>query len=269
VAEGLTGRRAVVTGGASGIGAACARLLAERGASVVVADIDAIRAQEVADSVGGQPLEVDVASEESVRAAAERCETTFGDTDILVTSAGVTQNPIPPESLDQELWDRVMEIDLRGTWLCASIFGAGMARRGRGSIVTIASIAGMRSMPLHAYSPAKAGVISLTSNLATEWGRSGVRVNVVSPGYTLTPLLQAVIDSGHRDPTDLIENAALGRLVAPEEVAAAVCFLASDDAAAITGINLPVDAGWLATTSWHTYGGQPSARPQTRNQEQT
>jgi NAD(P)-dependent dehydrogenase (short-subunit alcohol dehydrogenase family) len=267
VAKQLTGRRAVVTGGASGIGEACARLLADRGADVVIADIDVDRARQVADALGGHALEMDVSSEESVRAGVRRCDEEFGDVDVLVTSAGVTQNPTGPEDFDQTSWDRVVAIDLRGTWLCASLFGAGMAARGRGSIVTIASIAGMRSMPLHAYSPAKAGVISMTANLAAEWGRSGVRVNVVSPGYTLTPLLQAVIDSGHRDPTDLIENSALGRLVSPDEIAAAVGFLASDDAAAITGINLPVDAGWLATTSWHTYGGIPAAR--TSDEEQT
>jgi Enoyl-(Acyl carrier protein) reductase len=107
---------------------------------------------------------------------------------------------------------------------------AGVVRqRGRGSIINIASIAGMRSMPMHAYAPAKAAVIAITECLAAEWGRSGVRVNAVSPGYTLTPALQAAIDKGQRDVSMLNENSALGRMVSPEEVARAVCFLASED----------------------------------------
>jgi NAD(P)-dependent dehydrogenase (short-subunit alcohol dehydrogenase family) len=100
----------------------------------------------------------------------------------------------------------------------------------------------------------------MTECLAAEWGRSGVRVNAVSPGYTRTPALQAAIDRGQRDVTALEDNSALGRMVEPEEIAKAVAFLASGDAAAITGVNLPVDAGWLVATSWHTYKGLPGKR---------
>jgi NAD(P)-dependent dehydrogenase (short-subunit alcohol dehydrogenase family) len=130
-----------------------------------------------------------------------------------------------------------------------------MIARRRGSIVNIASIAGMRSMPLHAYAPAKAAVISMTACLAAEWGPAGVRVNAVSPGYTLTPALQDAIDRGERDVSNLSNNAALKRLVTPEEIAAVVAFLASDAASAMTGVNVPVDCGWLAATPWNTYGG--------------
>jgi NAD(P)-dependent dehydrogenase (short-subunit alcohol dehydrogenase family) len=100
----------------------------------------------------------------------------------------------------------------------------------------------------------------MTECLAAEWGRSGVRVNAVSPGYTLTPALKAAIDKGERDVSALTDNSALGRMVTPEDVARAVAFLASEDAAAITGINLPVDCGWLVAPSWHTYGGMRPAR---------
>jgi NAD(P)-dependent dehydrogenase (short-subunit alcohol dehydrogenase family) len=113
----------------------------------------------------------------------------------------------------------------------------------------------MRSMPLHAYAPAKAAVISMTVCLAAEWGPAGVRVNAVSPGYTLTPALQDAIDRGERDVSNLSNNAALKRLVTPEEIAAVVAFLASDAASAMTGVNVPVDCGWLAATPWNTYGG--------------
>ena len=157
-------------------------------------------------------------------------------------------------------WDRVIAVDQRGTYLCCVAFGEAMARRGRGCIVNIASITGQRSVPLHAYAPAKAAVAAITECLAAEWGRSGVRVNAVSPGYTLTPALQAAIDAGQRDPAVLAQNSALGRLVRPDDIAQAVLFLTSEASAAITGVNLPVDCGWLLAGSWHTYGGVRPAR---------
>lgn len=256
----LSGRVVVVTGGASGIGAAVARLAAGRGAQVVLADVNSDAAAELAREIDGHAVAVDVAEADAVAAAAERIEREIGAVDVLVTSAGITQPPLGPEDLDIAHWDTVLRVDLRGTWLCAVEFGRRMAVRGRGSIVTIASIAGMRSMPLHAYTPAKAGVIALTADLATEWGRSGVRVNSVSPGYTLTPLLRDQIDRGLRDPANLTGESALGRMVDPDEVARAICFLASDESSAITGVNLPVDAGWLVAPTWRTYSGVPDKR---------
>ena len=246
---------AVVTGGASGIGAACCRELAKRGWTVVAADIDAAAAARVADEVGGIAYRVDVGDESSVEDLAQRVEAEAGPVAALVNSAGVIQVPLPPEDLPLQAWDAVVRVDQCGTYLASVAFGRRMARRGRGAIVNIASIAGMRSMPLHAYTPAKAAVIAMTECLAAEWGRSGVRVNAVSPGYTRTPALQAAIDRGQRDVTSLEENSALGRLVEPEEIARVVAFLVSDDAGAVTGINLPVDAGWLVAPSWNTYGG--------------
>lgn len=262
---GLEGRVAVVTGGSSGIGEACVRRLADRGARVAVADVDEANAIRVADDLrqGGvraMPLAMDVRDETRVAACAEEVEAEFGPVDVLVTSAGVIQVPVPPEELSMEDWDRVVAVDQRGVYVSCLAFGRRMARRGAGAIVNIASVAGMRSMPLHAYSPAKAAVISMTESLAAEWGRSGVRVNAVAPGYTLTPALQAAITEGKRDPAMLEENSALGRMVEPDEIARAVVFLASGDASAITGVTLPVDAGWLVATSWHTYGGLRAKR---------
>jgi NAD(P)-dependent dehydrogenase (short-subunit alcohol dehydrogenase family) len=250
----------VVTGGASGIGAACCRELAKRAWSVVVADIDEAAAARLAGEVGGAAYRVDVGDDASIENLAQRVETEAGPEAALVNSAGVIQVPLPPEDLPLQAWDNVVRIDQRGTYLASVAFGCRMARRGRGAIVNIASIAAMRSMPLHAYAPAKAAVLAMTECLAAEWGRSGVRVNAVSPGYTRTPALQAAIERGQRDVTSLRENSALGRLVEPEDIARAVAFLVSDDADAITGINLPVDAGWLVATSWHTYGGLRPAR---------
>lgn len=261
----LQGRIAVVTGGASGIGAACASGLAGRGARLAVVDIDEGRAREVAQGLpaaegGHAAFALDVRDADAVEALAARIDEEVGPADVLVTSAGVIQVPLPPEELSLADWDNVVAVDQRGVYLSCLAFGRRMAARGRGAIVNIASIAGMRSMPLHSYAPAKAAVISMTECLAAEWGRSQVRVNAVAPGYTRTPALQAAIDSGRRDPASLEQNAALGRMVEPDEIADAVAFLVSDDAAAITGVTLPVDAGWLVATPWHTYGGLRPAR---------
>jgi len=130
-----------------------------------------------------------------------------------------------------------------------------MLARKQGSIVNISSVAGSRSMPLHSYSPAKAAVISMTQCLAAEWGRSGIRVNSVAPGYTLTPALEAAIARKERQVDGAIGNSPLPRLVRPEEIANGVSFLLSERASAITGVDLPVDCGWLVGTTWDMYGG--------------
>ena len=133
-----------------------------------------------------------------------------------------------------------------------------MTKERRGVIVNIASVSGMRSGPLHAYGPAKAAVISMTECLAAEWGRSGVRVNSISPGFTRTPALEKGIEKKVMNKDFMTSGTALGRLTEASEVAAAVGFLASDLASGITGVNLPVDAGFLVTTPWISFGGVPN-----------
>lgn len=257
----LDGRIAVVTGGASGIGEACVRDLALRGARVVVADINGPAARAVADGVDGVThARLDVTDADALDALADRIERDIGPVAILITSAGVLQRPTPPEDLTMQVWDHVVAVDQRGVWMSCVAFGRRMAARGKGAIVNIASVAGLRSMPLHPYAQAKAAVIAMTEGLAAEWGRSGVRVNAVAPGYTITPALQAAIDAGERDPTALAQNSAMGRLISTHEIAKSCSFLVSDDASAITGVTLPVDAGWLVAGSWQTYGGLPSRR---------
>jgi NAD(P)-dependent dehydrogenase (short-subunit alcohol dehydrogenase family) len=250
----------VVTGGASGIGASCCRLLASKGWSVIVADISDDAGSKIAEEIGGVYRRIDVADADAVDAAAAAIEAEFGPLGGLVNCAGVIQPTVEPERLAMELWDRIVEIDQRGTYVACLSFGRRMAASKAGSIVNIASIAGSRSMPLHSYAPAKAAVISMTSCLASAWGGEGVRVNSVSPGYTATPGLQVEIDAGRRDVSRLSGNAALRRLVKPEEIAEAVAFLLSPAASAISGIDLPVDCGWLAGSTWQTYGGLPPVR---------
>jgi len=253
------GRGVLVTGGASGIGQACVDLLRARGATVIVADLDAGKAAAAAQrpELG---FRLDVSQPGEVEQLAKTLEDQGFEIDYLVNCAGIVQAPLPPHELGAETYRHVISVDLEGTYHCCAVFGSAMARRGRGSIVNIASIAGMRSMPLYAYSPAKAAVINLTECLAAEWGRSGVRVNSISPGYTVTAALQEQIDLGLRDPEKLRRNSALGTLIMPEDIARPVVFLLSDEAAMITGANLPVDAGWLVSGSWSTFGGLPPAQ---------
>lgn len=245
---------AVVTGGASGIGLACCRELAQRGATIALVDRDQ-RAHDVAKELGGRAWIVDIADDDAVERCAAQIESEFGAPEVLVNSAGIIQVPLPPEQLSMRVWDDVIRIDQRGTYVACVAFGKRMAARRRGSIINIASIAGMRSMPLHAYAPAKAAVISITECLAAEWGPAQVRVNAVAPGHTRTPALQDAIDKGERDIAMLENQNAFGRLVEPVEIARVVAFLASAEASAITGATIPVDCGWLVTPSWHGYGG--------------
>jgi NAD(P)-dependent dehydrogenase (short-subunit alcohol dehydrogenase family) len=246
---------AVITGGASGIGAACCREFAACGAQVVVVDRELNRAEEVASEISGRAWRIDVADEAATEAGAAAIEGEVGPVDILVNSAGIIQIPMRPTELTMAAYDDVVRVDQRGTYVASVAFGRRMVARRRGAIINIASVAGMRSMPLHAYAPAKAAVIATTECLAAEWGPAQVRVNAVSPGYTRTPALQAAIEKGQRDPSALAGNSALGRLVEPSEIAKVVVFLASPLASAITGANVPVDCGWLVAPSWHTYGG--------------
>lgn len=251
----LAGKTALVTGGASGIGLACARRLAQAGARVFVADKNAAAAKEAALALSAVSIAVDVGDEESVKQLTEEIHAQVGALDILINSAGVLQRTLPPDQLSIKEWDFVARIDLRGTYLCCAGFGSEMARRGTGCIVNIASVAGMRSGPLHSYGPAKAGVINLTECLASEWGPAGVRVNCISPGFTYTPALEKGFSTHTLTQEELRRGSALGRLVEADEIAGAALFLCCPLASAITGVNLPVDAGYLVATPWIPYGG--------------
>ena len=249
------GRVALITGGASGIGLATVNALRERGATVIIADVQGGLFKEMVDQLGVECHALDVVDRAAVQALHDALTQRGLCVDLLVNCAGIVQSPLPPDALDSAVFQRTLAISLEGTFNMCAVFGSSMARRGAGAIVNIASVAGMRSMPLYAYSPAKAGIISMTEGMAAEWGRSGVRVNTVSPGYTVTAALQSQIDAGQRDPEKLKANSALGKLIMPADIARAIVFLLSDDASMITGINLPVDAGWLVSGSWSTFGG--------------
>jgi NAD(P)-dependent dehydrogenase (short-subunit alcohol dehydrogenase family) len=251
---------AVVTGGGGGIGAACARRLSDTH-TVVLTDANAAAAEKVAAEWGGAAFECDVASEASVEGVVFRIEAEVGPIAKLVHTAGVIQDsPYPPEEFDQDRWDVVQAVNVRGTWLNCREVGKRMALRKAGSIVNISSIAGHRGWPTHSYAASKSAVLSLTRSLAVEWGRSGVRVNSVSPGFTLTPKLEELIKTRDWDTSAVANQTALGRWVRPDEVADAVEFLLSDRASAITGIDLAVDTGWLAAVNWLAFNGIPQSR---------
>lgn len=246
---------AVVTGGASGIGEACSRELARQGHLVAVLDRDAERAERVAAAIGGRARTTDVGDDASVAASADWVEEELGPVAALVNSAGILQVPARPFDLPMSVWDDVVRVNQRGTYVVCLAFGRRMIARRAGAIVNIASISGMSSMPLHAYGPAKTAVIAITENLAVEWGPAGVRVNAVSPGYVATPPVRAAIARGERDAGALARVAAIGRMITPEEIANVVAFLLSPAASGVTGATIPVDGGCLKAMSWTPYGG--------------
>jgi NAD(P)-dependent dehydrogenase (short-subunit alcohol dehydrogenase family) len=249
----------LVTGGSRGIGAATASLLAEEGNTVVIVDIAPEPLHGTRTILWPEPF--DVASESAVVSGIAEIETRHGSITGLVNAAGVFGKMHRVERVRMENWDHEVNIDLRGTFLVARSVGERMARRKRGAIVNVASVAGMTSGPIHAYTAAKAGVIQVTQTLAAEWGRSGVRVNAVSPGFTRTAAVEAGIASGALDRERLSRNTAMNRLVEPLEVAHAIAWLLAPASSGVTGINLPVDAGFIAGSTWDAYGGfrQPPA----------
>ncbi len=253
-----TVRVAVVTGGGGGIGAACAEALVRDGWRVVVCDINGDAASAVAQRVNGLARTLDIADRAAVEETARWVEAEVGPCAALVACAAQLENPHAPEDQSADDWQRIVDVNLSGSFHTCRAFGQRMVARGTGAIVTIASITALGSSPLVAYGPTKAAVVAMTRNLAVAWGRSGVRVNCVAPGPTLTPAVAASHARGERDPQTMIRATALGRLVQPHEVAAPVAFLLSDAAAAITGVVLPVDAGVLVSGLWSLYGGVPA-----------
>ncbi|WP_238446907.1 SDR family NAD(P)-dependent oxidoreductase [Azohydromonas australica] len=253
----------MVLGGANGIGAATCTLLRERGWRVVVADIDVSAAQALARDIGAAALQLDLCDAAAVGQAATAIEERHGALYAMVNSAAVFQPQQPPETLPLQTWDRIVDLAYRGTYVGNVEFARRMAAHGEGSIVNVSSMVGQRPNHGHAYYSAKAAVNMLTEGMAGEWGRSGVRVNAVSPGFVAVPRMVANIREGRRYAVSPAEVSALGRLVEPLEVAQAIAFLLSDQASAITGANLRVDAGVLAANGWAVHGGVPQARPRT------
>lgn len=242
----LTGKTALITGGASGIGWAIAQLFSAKGARVAVADLNADgaagRAAELGADAAGYPL--DVTDPESVSTTVAQVIADHGRIDVLVNSAGI--GPLAPaEELGLDVWDPTLAVNLRGTFLVAQAVGRQMLQQGAGSIINLASQAASAALDQHAaYCASKAGVIGLTRVLALEWGGRGVRTNTISPTVVMTELGRYGWAGPKGEAFKQLIPA--GRFAEPEEIAAAALFLASDNSLMINGVDLPVDGGFLA-----------------------
>ena len=245
---GLAGQNCAVTGAAGGIGRAIALGLAGAGCRVALLDRDADGLAETLRLVQesgaeGRAIGCDVSDPASVALAAQASLDAFGPCAVLVNNAGLLR-PGPLATISLAEWNLLLSINLSGYLLCAQQFGSQMRMRGRGALVHIASIAGQHATGFSgAYSVAKAGIVMLSRQLATEWGGAGIRSNVVSPGMILTPLSQAFYD----DPAITAARSAVipaGRIGRPEDIADAVLFLASPRAAYVTGDEITVDGGF-------------------------
>jgi NAD(P)-dependent dehydrogenase (short-subunit alcohol dehydrogenase family) len=255
-------KRVVVTGGASGIGEATARVFHAAGWQIVLADIDAGRGAAVAAELDGGDgscrfYRVDVSEEEEINRFAATVRREHGRVDALISSAGLLQNAVRVAEMAMEEFDRSWAVNVRGALLTARAFAPGMCEAGSGSIIHLCSLTTFRASAQVAYAMGKSSLRMLTEIMAAEYGPAGVRVNAVAPGYTLTPAMQSRIDRGERDPAAVIGKSALRRFVEPREVGETILFLCSDQASAITGITLPIDCGWLAYTAYSAYAAQP------------
>ncbi|HUY65613.1 MAG TPA: SDR family oxidoreductase [Acidimicrobiales bacterium] len=233
----LEGAVAVVTGAGSGIGAACSERLSAEGAAVITVDV-----------AGDVDHLLDVRDELAVEAAFASTVRDRGRLDVVVNAAGVAGGG-PVHLLDVDEWDRVVDVNLKGTFIVDKHSAIHMLARGSGSIINIASIEGLEGTEGgSAYNASKGGVVLLTKSMAIDYGRRGIRVNCICPGAVDTPMLRSIADSDGMDVyrEKLREEHLLGRFGRPSEIAAAAAFLASEDASFITGHALVVDGGFTA-----------------------
>lgn len=236
----LEGKVALITGAASGLGLATAQRFTEEGAVVVGADLTA------AEGVHA----LDVRDEGAVSALVDAIVAEHGHLDVVVNYAGVAGGG-PVHTVDAADWDRVLDVNLKGTFLVNKHALRPMLEQQSGSIVNIASVEGLQGTEGgSSYNASKGAVVVLTKNMAIDYGRAGIRVNAICPGFIDTPMFRAVMGSEHiaqfRD--EYRNDHMLGRFGRPEEIAAVALFLASDDASFVTGVALPVDGGYLAGT---------------------
>ena len=239
----LAGRTALVTGAASGIGAAITEAFTAKGARVALVDLNREAAEARAAALAGaRGYGCNVADAESVAAAVSAVHDDFGGIDILVNSAGIGIFAMA-EAVEVRDWQRTIDVNLTGTFLMAQAAGRLMIAAGRGRIINLASQAGTVAIEGHlAYCASKFGVIGLTRTLALEWGQHGITVNSISPTVVLTDLARTVW-SGTRG-EEMKAKIPSGRFAEPEEIAAAAVFLASDEAAMVNGADLVVDGGY-------------------------
>jgi NAD(P)-dependent dehydrogenase (short-subunit alcohol dehydrogenase family) len=259
----FAGKVAIVTGGGGGIGAATARLLAREGASVTVADIDADRADAVAEQINAdadagvaRAQGVDVSVPEQVAAMIDGTVEAFGGLDVLHNNAAaIDQNALDQDivTMDLEVWERVLAVNLTGPMLGCRFAIPKLIERGGGAIVNTASAAAFYgSRTLAAYGTSKAGIVALTRYVATAYAPQGIRCNAVAPGVVVDRAAQAAAGTGPESRlAPYVAGHLTGRLGYPEEIAAAVAYLASDDASFVTGETLRIDGGLTVPSPLH------------------
>ncbi|GAA3198690.1 3-oxoacyl-ACP reductase [Actinocorallia longicatena] len=242
----LEGRVAVVTGGASGIGLATARRFTSEGATVVIADLDEPRGERYAGELGGLYVKVDVTSEQEVQNLYAVTHDTYGRIDIAFNNAGIS----PPDddsilTTGLEAWKRVQDVNLTSVYLCCKHVIPYMQAAGKGSIINTASfVARMGAATSQiSYTASKGGVLAMSRELGVQFAREGIRVNALSPGPVNTPLLQELFAKDPERAARRLVHIPTGRFAEPEEIAAAVAFLASDDSSFITAAEFLVDGG--------------------------
>jgi NAD(P)-dependent dehydrogenase (short-subunit alcohol dehydrogenase family) len=248
----LRGKTAVVTGGGSGIGRQMAGALAEAGANVVLCARKVERCEQAAAELAtlgmrALALRCDVRRPEDVRAVVERTLAEFGALDILVNNAGTSWGA-PVEETPLDGWQKVVDVNLTGVFLCSQAAGRAMIERGGGVIVNIASVAGLRGSPpgamdAIAYNASKGGVISFTRDLAKKWAQHGIRVNAIAPGWFPSDMSRVLLEH-HGE--SFLEGIPLHRFGGPDDLKGAIAFLASPASAYVTGHTLVVDGGQLA-----------------------
>ena len=250
----LTGKVALVTGGASGIGRATALTFAREGAKLVIADMHEEGGQQTVHMIrenGGDAtfVQVDVSRAIEVEAMISATVETYGRLDCAHNNAGIGSRPrVRLHELSEEGWDQVMSINLKGVWLCMKYEILQMLQQGNGAIVNTASIMGLVGSWSRsgAYNASKHGVVGLTKTAALEYATAGIRVNAVCPGYIRTPLIAEALTSNPEMEAQIIARHPVGRMGRPEEIAEAVVWLCSDAASFVTGHTMTVDGGYVA-----------------------
>jgi NAD(P)-dependent dehydrogenase (short-subunit alcohol dehydrogenase family) len=252
MADSLVGKVALVTGGGSGIGRATAVAFAREGAKVVIGDVIAEggnRTVNLIRDTGGEAIfvEVDVSIGDQVKRMVDAAIASYGRLDCAFNNAGIEQPTAKLPEITDELWHRVLAIDLTGVWLCMKYEIPEMLKRGGGSIVNTSSICGVVALPgMAAYNAAKGGVAQLTRSGALEYAKAGIRINAVCPGFIVTPMVERNIPLGGKQRAAFDAAQPMGRMGQPEEIAEAVIWLSSDAASFVTGTVMPVDGAWTA-----------------------
>jgi len=245
----LDGKVCIVTGASSGFGDRFARVLSAAGAKVVVAARRRDRLDElVAELPDALAIQCDVSSDDECKKLIDESIARYGRVDVLVNNAGITDAVHPAEEANIDLFRKVVDVNLNSCFLLSALAAQDMLTRQEGSIINVASVHGLVASAPNlqpAYAASKAGLVNLTRELAVQWAKRGIRVNVLCPGYFETELTQVMFDD-EKSSSWIARNASMGRGGTPEELDGALLFLASAASSYVTGVPLPVDGGWIA-----------------------